>query len=105
MLKDAFQKIANVFTRSYAGAGGGRRWRGQAEMPVMLSAMHAARGPLARRARYLAGSNPLAASGVEAWVSGLVGTGIKPQSAHADPSDLGSTFHSRTGRTKLMRTG
>ncbi|MGP9814418.1 phage portal protein [Rhodopseudomonas sp. NSM] len=85
MLKRAIQKLG-LFVRSYAGAGGGRRWRGQAEMPVMLSAMHAARGPLARRTRYLAGSNPLAASGVEAWVSGLVGTGIKPQSAHADPS-------------------
>ncbi|MGX7741552.1 phage portal protein [Rhodopseudomonas parapalustris] len=85
MLKRALQKFG-LFVRSYAGAGGGRRWRGQAEMPVMLSAMHAARGPLARRARYLAGSNPLAASGVEAWVSGLIGTGIKPQSSHADQS-------------------
>ncbi|RIK96394.1 MAG: hypothetical protein DCC74_10485 [Proteobacteria bacterium] len=42
----------------------------------------AARGPLARRARYLAANNALAASGVEAWVSALVGTGIKPQSSH-----------------------
>jgi lambda family phage portal protein len=71
--------------RSYDGAAGGRRWRGQPEMPFTLRAMHAARGPLARRARYLAGNNALAASGVEAWVSALVGTGIKPQSGHADP--------------------
>ena len=57
--------------RSYDGAAGGRRWRGQPEMPFTLRAMHAARGPLARRARYLAGNNALAASGVEAWVSAL----------------------------------
>ena len=56
-------------------------------MLATLSAMAAARGPLARRARYLAANNALAASGVEAWVSALVGTGIKPQSAHADPDN------------------
>ncbi len=55
-------------------------------MPVTLSAMHAARGPLARRARYLAANNALAASGVEAWVSALIGTGIKPQSSHQNQS-------------------
>ncbi len=75
-----------MLTRSYDGAGGGRRWRGHPDMPVMLSAMHAARGPLARRARYLAANNALAASGVEAWVSALVGTGVKPQSSHQDQS-------------------
>lgn len=85
MLKTLFQKL-RIFTRSYDGAGGGRRWSGQRDMPAMLSAMHAARGPLARRARYLASNNALAASGVEAWVSALVGTGIKPQSQHPDQS-------------------
>src|SRR5687768_10871571 len=81
-----FERIRKLFTRSYdGGAGGGRRWRGQLEMPATLSAMHAARGPLARRARYLASNNALAASGAEAWVSALVGSGIKPQSGHADP--------------------
>jgi lambda family phage portal protein len=80
-----FERFKRLFQRSYDGAGSGRRWRGQSEMPLTLSAMHAARGPLARRARYLAGNNALAASGVEAWVSALVGTGIKPQSGHSDP--------------------
>jgi lambda family phage portal protein len=80
-----FDRLRKLFTRSYDGAGGGRRWRGQPEMPATLSAMHAARGPLARRARYLAGNNALVASGVEAWVSALTGSGIKPQSGHADP--------------------
>jgi lambda family phage portal protein len=80
-----FDRLKKLFgVRSYDGAGGGRRWRGQPEMPLTLSAMHAARGPLARRARYLASNNALASSGVEAWVSALVGTGIKPQSGHAD---------------------
>lgn len=86
MLKSAFQKIANMFTRSYDGAGGGRRWRGRGEMAAPLSVMSAARGPLMRRARYLVANNALAASGADAWVSGLVGTGIKPQSAHPDPA-------------------
>lgn len=85
MLKRLIQKFS-FFTRSYDGAGGGRRWRGHPDMPVTLSAMHAARGPLARRARYLAANNALAASGVEAWVSALVGTGIKPQSSHQNQS-------------------
>jgi capsid protein len=78
-------RFRKLFTRSFDGAQNGRRWRGQPEMPATLSAMHAARGPLARRARYLAGNNALAASGVEAWVSALIGTGIKPQSGHVDP--------------------
>lgn len=81
----ALRKLRKLFSRSYDGAGGGRRWRGQPEMAVQLSAMLVARGPLARRARYLAGNNALAASGVEAWVSALIGTGIKPQSSHGEP--------------------
>lgn len=86
MMRRLFNRI---FKRSYDGAGGGRRWRGQPDMAATLSAMHQARGPLARRARYLAGNNALAASAVEAWVSALIGTGIKPQSGHADPAIRG----------------
>jgi lambda family phage portal protein len=83
---DMFERLKKMLgVRSYDGAAVGRRWRGQPEMATTLSAMHAARGPLARRARYLASNNALAASGVEAWCSALVGTGIKPQSGHADP--------------------
>lgn len=74
--------LARVVARSYDGAAGGRRWRGAGEMPVQLAAMQVARGPLAKRARYLEANNGNAASGVAAWVSALVGTGIKPQSAH-----------------------
>lgn len=70
--------------RSYDGAQGGRRWRGTPDMPNQLTATLEARGPLAKRARYLAGNNALAASAATAWVSALVGNGIKPQSTHAD---------------------
>lgn len=81
MLKSFLRKI---FTRSYDGAGTGRRSRNAGEMPAMLSAMHVARGPLLRRARYLVSNNALAASAADAWVAGLIGVGIKPQSGHAD---------------------
>lgn len=71
--------------RSYDSASAGRRWRGVFDMPNQQAAMTAARGPTARRARYLIGNNAHAAAGAEAWVSGLVGTGIKPQSMHPVP--------------------
>jgi hypothetical protein len=99
---DHLKKLLGV--RSYDGAQGGRRWRGQPERPATLSAMHAARGPLARRARYLAGNNALAASGVEAWVSALVGTGIKPQSAHTDPDIRAPLLISLSNRGQTMPT-
>lgn len=71
-------------TRSYDGAAGGRRWHGAGEMPSPLSATLAARGPLARRARYLAANNGHARAGADAWTSALVGSGITTQSAHPD---------------------
>lgn len=77
-------KAAAVAFRSYDGAAQGRRWRGAGELPVQGSAMTAARGPIGRRSRYLVANNALAASGVEAWVSNLIGAGIKPQSQHPD---------------------
>lgn len=73
-------------TRSYEGAGGGRRWRGFGPTLPPLAAQLAARGTLAQRARHLVANNPLAASAADAWGSNLVGTGIKPQSAHPDAS-------------------
>lgn len=79
-------KAAALAFRSYDGAGGGRRWRGAGEMPLQLAAMTQARGPIGRRARYLAGNNPMAASAVNGWISNAIGTGIKPQSAHPDPT-------------------
>lgn len=61
------------------------RWGGVPEIAAQLSSLHAARAPIARRARYVVANNAYAASGVEAWVGALCGTGIKPQSLHPDP--------------------
>lgn len=72
-------------TRSYLAAGGGRRGSSLKTMHHPLQSIAAARGTLAARARYLAANNPLAASGVEAWVSALVGTGIKGQAKATGP--------------------
>lgn len=91
----------SILRRSYDGAAGGRRWKGAGEMPTTLAAMQAARGPLAKRARYLAANNGSAAAGVAAWVSALVGTGIRPQSAHPDEAvraALNARFENWTDR-------
>lgn len=63
-------------------------------MPSAVSAIHNSRATIARRARFLAGNNPLAVSGIDAWTTALVGSGIKPQSKHADASVKG-TLNSR----------
>lgn len=76
---------ARSVARSYDGAAGGRRLANAGEMPSALASQLAGRGTLASRARYLAGNNGLAAAGVAAWVSALVGAGITPQSAAATP--------------------
>jgi lambda family phage portal protein len=70
--------------RRYEGAAGGRRLASAGSMPSASEAILAARGRLAGRARYLVAHNALAASGASAWASGLVGSGIKAQSAHPD---------------------
>lgn len=72
-------------TRSYQAAQGGRRGSALKTMHHPLQSIAAARGTLAARARHLAANNPLAASGVEAWVSALVGTGIKGQAKATGP--------------------
>jgi len=69
----------------YEGAAPGRRWRGATEIPNLLTAAHQAREPLARRARGLVANNAAAAAGCEAWVSSLIGTGLRPQPTHPDP--------------------
>lgn len=101
MIRVARRILRSIFARSYDGAAGGRRWKGAGEMPATLAAMQAARGPLARRARYLEANNGNAAAGVSAWVSGLIGTGIRPQSAHPDEAvreQLNARFEAWTDR-------
>lgn len=77
-------KVRSFFTRSYEGATSSYRYPQSAETPNVLSAMHAARTPLARRARYIVANNALASSAVDAWVAALVSYGIKGQSAALD---------------------
>lgn len=85
--RDGMDAPPATFSRSYEGAGGGRRWRGFGPTGLPpLAAQIAQRGTLAQRARHLVQNNALACAGVEAWVSALVGTGIKPQSTHPDPA-------------------
>jgi lambda family phage portal protein len=72
------------FRRSYDGGAGGRRWRGGGTMPNQNTAGLAARGTMASRVRYLVGNNAMAAAAVNALTTNLVGTGIRPQSAHPD---------------------
>lgn len=79
-------KKRKVQKRNYDAAAGGRRFDGWQSMSNPTEAANAARVPIMQRARYLAANNALAASAVEAWVSSLVGTGIKPQSSHRLPS-------------------
>lgn len=67
-------------TRSFEGAGSGRRWRGFSDMPSAQGAALASAAVLARRARGLVSNNPLAASAVEGWTSALIGSGIRPVS-------------------------
>lgn len=87
-LRNAFglsRQAARAVVRSYDSGAGGRRWAGAGAMPTTIGAQLAAGPRIAQRARYLAANNGHAAAGVEAWVSELVGSGLKPQSAHPDP--------------------
>jgi len=63
-------------------AGHGPRWEGFKPLPMPKEAIVASRQLVMSRARSLVMSNALAASGCEAWVSGLIGTGIVGRSAH-----------------------
>lgn len=72
-------------TRTYQAAQGGRRGSALKTMHSPLASIAQARGTLAARARYLAANNPLAESAVQAWVTALVGTGIKGQAKAPAP--------------------
>lgn len=69
-------------TRSYDGASGRGQARRWGRTPSLLQAQKAAQFEVAARARSLALNNPQAAAAVGAWVSSLVGAGIKPNSQH-----------------------
>lgn len=87
-LSNLFSRItsAPLRRRSYEGAATGRRASGIGSMSNVHGAAQAARVPLMVRARHLEANNAHAAAGVTAWVSAIVGTGIKPQSSHPVPA-------------------
>lgn len=85
-------------TRSLDAAAGGRRWQGVGATSNLNSAIIASRAETGRRARYLAGSTALAASGVAVHVSAHVGTGIKPSSGHPDRETINGVFAIWTDR-------
>ena len=70
----------------FEAASGGKRAQQLRRMPALNSTITASNPRLRSLARGLAANNPLAAAGIEAWVSGVAGDGIKPQSAHPDPA-------------------
>lgn len=75
-----------VATRSYEGATpSARRFgAGAASFGPWANEASAAREPLQRRARHFHENNPLAHSGVSAWVNAAVGAGITATSQHPD---------------------
>lgn len=86
MIRRMFRlKPGQTTQRGYDAAATGRRWGIAPGIASQLSSLHMARAPIARRARYVVANNAYAASGVEAWVGALCGTGIKPQSLHPNP--------------------
>lgn len=83
----AAARVADVLhVRRFDAAAGGRRWQGVPTFGPINQEIGAAAGPVRRRASYYVRNNPWLANGVTALVTGLVGTGIKPQSTHPDPA-------------------
>lgn len=95
-----------VATRSYEGATpSARRFgAGAASFGPWANEASAAREPLQRRARHFHENNPLAHSGVSAWVNAAVGAGITATSQHPDPETrkiLDAEFRRWTRRADL----
>ena len=72
--------LSRLSFRSFDAVTSGRRNRGSGRMhSVPISAL-AARNSLASQARYLENNSPIARAAVTAWVSNVIGPGIKGQS-------------------------
>lgn len=81
-----FKRItASTATRGYDAAAGGYRWRDAGATPSQVSAMLAAREPIARRVRYAVGNQPLAASARKVFVGEAIGTGMGVVPMTGDP--------------------
>ncbi|MGY6662215.1 MAG: phage portal protein [Glycocaulis sp.] len=70
--------------RRFDAAGGGRRWDMRPSFGRTGPETLAASAPIRSRARYFVANDGWAANGVNALVTGLVGAGIVPASAHPD---------------------
>lgn len=88
--------------RDYYGAGRGRGTDGWRATNASADAEIAKGGPLLRaRMRDLVRNNPIAASAVQVLVSSMIGAGIRPRAASADPDlnkkvdELWSTWSAR----------
>jgi len=73
---------ARLEARRFEGAGGGRRFSGRPSHGPENAEILAALGTLRGRAAYAAANNPWIANAVAAWVSAIVGAGIRAASAH-----------------------
>lgn len=76
-----FRPAPSPTHRALDAAGGGRRW-GDARAVTSSGAVHAAAATVAARAAHFALNDPRGARIVEVLVANIVGTGIKPRSAH-----------------------
>jgi lambda family phage portal protein len=75
-------------TMGLEAAGGGRRWRGANEMVNGPAAGLASRVTVMRRARGACANQPHARAIVDAWVSSLIGPGIKASSKAPEGAEL-----------------
>ncbi len=89
----------------YEAAAGGRRWHGSGAMPSQQSSILAGREPVARRARYAAANQPLAASALETWTGEAVGSGMRPVPQTGDDAldaTISAEFEAWTDRADAL---
>lgn len=87
--------------RRFDAAGGGRRWEPRPSFGRVGPETLAASAPVRSRARYFVANNAWAANGVNALVTGLVGAGIVPASAHPDDAtrtEIGTALNAWANR-------
>ena len=79
------QRIAGpTRVRRFDAAAGGRRWDSRPSFGNIGAETLAAAATIRARARHAYANNPHAKAGVDAYVTGLIGAGITPASAHPD---------------------
>jgi lambda family phage portal protein len=76
--------VTTLATRALEAAGGGRRWAGVKTIANWNSTIQASAIQTRQRTRWASMNNPWLTKAIGSLVANLVGTGIKPQSTHAD---------------------